>query len=52
MHELIKQAEALVSRYKFEIERPFDRFSFFKAKFQNDQQFIKLVCSNLYKKLK
>jgi hypothetical protein len=51
MSELMKHADIIRAKYKFEIDNKFDAFAFVKAKFKNDQNKIKTVAKLLYKKI-
>jgi hypothetical protein len=52
MSELMKQAAAVYAKHRFEIDGKFDAFKFFKAKFVNDQNEIRIISKLLYKKIK
>jgi hypothetical protein len=49
--QLIKHAEAIRAKYRFEIDRKFDKAEFFRTKFANDLNKIKLIAKLLYKKI-
>lgn len=52
LNTLIETASIIRNRYRFEIDGKIDAAEFFKAKFLNDLENNKKICSNLYKKLK
>lgn len=51
LKELVKYAEKVKNKYSFEIDGCIKASEVFKAKFKNDQEKMKYICSLLYKKL-
>lgn len=51
LKNLIKYAEIVKNKYRFEIDGCIDSSSIFRDKFKADQEKWKKICNNLYKKL-
>lgn len=52
LSELIKYALSVKNLYRLGIDNDLNSYSFFKAKFESDRAKEKVICFNLYKKLK
>jgi len=52
LKELNKYAQIMYAKYKFDMDGKVDANIFYKAKFQNDKFNEKIICNNLYKKIK